>query len=261
MISPFGTPCWLVIPNPDREGFGAYHYLAEEEARRECRKLDMEDPDVVTYTVSRAETVCLSVLCSGCGDEPEDPDGKWGTIHFPDLATFVDNARKSYDWIFRAGRAWCSEECAPEAETLTPADALLIARMGHHHQVDKAGHPYMDHVTAVARRVERYGPDAVIVAYLHDLVEDTHITINMLRGAGFSETVIDAVKSVTRRSDESYEDLIHRAARNPLGRLIKLADNADNSDPERLKLLDPGMSRYLAEKYQKARDVLTRRIP
>jgi hypothetical protein len=261
MIVPFGTPCWLVTPTPDREGFGPYHYLTEEAALAERAKLNTEDPEVVTYTVSRAESICLAVTCSECGDEPVDPDGRWGTVHFSSLDEFVDNARKSYDWIFRAGQAWCSEDCAPAAETRTPADALMIAGMGHHNQFDKAGRPYMDHVTAVAHRVERYGPDAVIIAYLHDVVEDTAITINMLRGAGFSETIISAVTSVTRRGDESYEDLINRAAKNPLGRLVKLADNADNSDPERLKLLDPGVSSYLTEKYQKARNVLTRRIP
>ncbi|RKR92669.1 HD domain-containing protein [Micromonospora pisi] len=138
----------------------------------------------------------------------------------------------------------------------TVADADRLAEAAHRGQVDKAGNPYIDHPRAVAKELYVHGDNAVMAGLLHDVVEDTNITLDDLRVAGYPEEVVAAVDSVTRRPDEPYMDLIRRAAANPLGRLIKLADNRHNSDPERLALLDPEQAAWFRQKYAKARLVL-----
>jgi hypothetical protein len=58
-----------------------------------------------------------------------------------------------------------------------------------------------------------------IVAVLHDLVEDCPgWTFDRLHGEGFSEEVISALCSVTKRDGENYEDFVRRAGENPIGR-------------------------------------------
>ena len=73
-----------------------------------------------------------------------------------------------------------------------------------------------------------------IVAVLHDVVEDSEWTLEGLRAEGFSETVLAAVDSVTRRRGEAYEDFVRRAGENPIGRRVKLADLEDNCDLGRI---------------------------
>lgn len=140
--------------------------------------------------------------------------------------------------------------------TRTVQDARELAYAAHRGQVDKAGAPYFEHVAEVARRLEAHGDEAMMAGYLHDIVEDTDITLGRLRTMGFPEAVVRAVDAVTRRDGEPYMDLIARAAADPLGRLVKLADNATNSDPERLALLDPATAERLWVKYARARQVL-----
>lgn len=144
----------------------------------------------------------------------------------------------------------------PDAPTLADADRL--AEQAHHGQVDKAGRPYIDHPRAVAALllVQGHGTDAAMAGLLHDVVEDTAITLDDLRAAGYPELVVAAVDSVTRRPGESYMALIRRAAADPLGRLVKLADNETNADPERLALLDDATAERLRAKYARARAVL-----
>jgi (p)ppGpp synthase/HD superfamily hydrolase len=138
----------------------------------------------------------------------------------------------------------------------TPADALALATAAHAGQVDKAGRPYLEHVVAVADRLTGHGDHAVMAGLLHDVVEDTAVTLDELRTLGYPEDVVSAVDAVSRRSDETYNDLVRRAAADPLGRLVKIADNAHNSDPARLAELDPATAERLRRKYAKARQIL-----
>lgn len=140
--------------------------------------------------------------------------------------------------------------------TRTVNDARELAYAAHEDQVDKAGVPYFEHVAEVARRLEVHGDEAVMAGYLHDVVEDTKLTLDDLRRFGFPEAVVRAVDAVTRRDGEPYMDLIARAAADPLGRLVKLADNATNSDEARLALLDDATAERLRRKYARAREVL-----
>lgn len=139
---------------------------------------------------------------------------------------------------------------------MTPEQADRLAQAAHHGQVDKAGNPYIEHVRAVAAQLVDHGPNAVMAGLLHDVVEDTHITLDDLRELGYPDEVVNAVDSVSRREGETYMDMVRRAAADPLGRLVKLADNANNSDPARLALLDPEQADWFRQKYAKARAVL-----
>ncbi|MFI5938021.1 HD domain-containing protein [Actinoplanes sp. NPDC051494] len=142
--------------------------------------------------------------------------------------------------------------------TPTVAGTDALANLAHHGQVDKAGHPYIDHPRTVARilRDQGYSDNVIMAGLLHDVVEDSTLTLNDLRELGYPESTVRAVDSVTRRAGEDYMDLVRRAAADPVGRLVKLADNETNSDPARLALLTPDEQARLTQKYAKARAVL-----
>ncbi|MCR5794124.1 MAG: GTP pyrophosphokinase, partial [Solobacterium sp.] len=81
--------------------------------------------------------------------------------------------------------------------------------------------------------------------------EDTQLTLDMLRAQGFSETVVEAVDSVTRRKGESYMEFVKRAAQNPIGRAVKIADLKHNMDISRIS--NPTEKDYARlEKYKMA---------
>jgi (p)ppGpp synthase/HD superfamily hydrolase len=114
----------------------------------------------------------------------------------------------------------------------TLEQAIAIAAKAHEGQVDKAGAPYVLHPLRIMLRVST--TEERIVAVLHDVVEDCGVSLEDLRLEGFPEVVIEAIDSVTRRSEEPYETFVRRAASNPIGRLVKLADLEDNSDLSRI---------------------------
>ena len=94
-------------------------------------------------------------------------------------------------------------------------------------------------------------PKAKIVALLHDTIEDTDVTAPYLLEQGFPREIVDAVLSVTRREDESYDDYVRRASANSIGREVKRADLEDNMDLRRLnELTDSDVARL--RKYLRA---------
>jgi len=132
------------------------------------------------------------------------------------------------------------------------AAAARLACRAHRDQVDKAGAPYVDHPRRVAAAVAG-GWAAETVAWLHDVVEDTGVTLADLRDQGFAEEVCRAVDAITRRRAEPPDDYYARVAADPLALQVKRADLADNSDPVRLARLPPDLRARLEEKYAHAR--------
>ena len=133
--------------------------------------------------------------------------------------------------------------------------AIEIAAAIHAGQMDKGGAPYILHPLRVMLRV---APGAQqIVAVLHDVVEDSDgkITFDDLAREGFSREVIDGVRAVTKIDGESYEAFIARAALDPVGKAVKLADLAENSD---LSRIDRPTQKDLerVEKYRRAMEYL-----
>lgn len=128
--------------------------------------------------------------------------------------------------------------------------AIEIATKAHEKAVDKYGAPYIKHVT----RVMNMGAtvDEKIVGVLHDVIEDTHWTFVDLEKEGFSKEVIDALKCVTKTSeDEDYAEFITRVKINPLAVKVKLNDLRDNLDIKRMpEILESDLKRL--NKYLKA---------
>ena len=110
--------------------------------------------------------------------------------------------------------------------------AIELAVQYHKGQLDKVGQPYILHPLRVMQRCQ--GVTAQMVAVMHDLLEDTPVTSEMLLGEGFSPEVVDGLLGVTRQKGESYRDFVLRSGRNPLSRQVKLADLEDNLDIRRL---------------------------
>jgi hypothetical protein len=128
--------------------------------------------------------------------------------------------------------------------------AIAIAAEAHAGQVDKAGAVYVLHplrmMLGLASNDER------IVAVLHDVCEDCPgWTFDRLRQEGFAEHIIAALDSVTKRDGEDYEAFVLRAASNPIGRRVKLADLRDNSDLARIAMPTPHDLERV-EKYRRA---------
>lgn len=127
--------------------------------------------------------------------------------------------------------------------------AIALAVRAHAGQRDKYGAPYVLHPLRVMLRCE--GELARIVAVLHDVVEDTPITLDELRAQGFPETVIEALDLLTRRAGDSYEAFIERIAPHPLARRVKLADLEDNMDVRRITVWQEDTATRL-ERYRRA---------
>ncbi len=128
--------------------------------------------------------------------------------------------------------------------------AIEIATEAHRGQVDKAGNDYIQHPLRVMEAGKT--TDEKIVGVLHDVVEDTNWTFGDIAAEGFSSEVIEALKCVTKLSeDEPYNEFIERVKVNPLAVAVKLNDLTDNMDIRRLnELTDKDFKRL--QKYHKA---------
>jgi (p)ppGpp synthase/HD superfamily hydrolase len=105
--------------------------------------------------------------------------------------------------------------------------ALQIAARAHEGQLDKHGQPYILHPLRVMAAVE--GDEARIVAILHDVIEDTSVTAEVLRREDFRPVVLEALDCLTQRKDEPYADYVIRCKGHEIARRVKLADLEDNS--------------------------------
>ena len=111
-------------------------------------------------------------------------------------------------------------------------NAVNLMLKQHAGQKDKAGKDYYFHPMRVSANCTSL--KAKMAALLHDTVEDTGMTFDELKNEGFSEDVINGIKSVTRQNGESYADFIARAAKDEIGRKVKIHDLEDNMDIRRL---------------------------
>ncbi|MBP2334238.1 HD domain-containing protein [Saccharothrix coeruleofusca] len=136
----------------------------------------------------------------------------------------------------------------------TVADAVRIARAAHEGQVDKSGRPYIGHPLRVMERVT--GDHARMAAVLHDVVEDTGVSAADLLAAGCPRPVVDTVVALTHLPGESQEDYLSRVAADPVAVVVKRADIADNTSPERMARLDAATRTRLRDKYARALQLL-----
>jgi (p)ppGpp synthase/HD superfamily hydrolase len=127
--------------------------------------------------------------------------------------------------------------------------AISIATQAHLGQRDKMGAPYITHPLRVMARVDTEAEK--IVAILHDVVEDTPVTMENLKSEGFPDELLQALDCVTNRPDEPYEDFVQRSASNPIALRVKIADLEDNMDVRRLETITAKDAERL-NKYLKA---------
>ena len=110
--------------------------------------------------------------------------------------------------------------------------AVEIAAKEHAGVVDKGGSPYLFHPLRLMFAVNT--PFEKMAAVLHDVVEDTPVTLDDLTKEGFPSDVIIAIDALTKRRGESRIDAAKRAAANSIARVVKLADVTDNMDLKRI---------------------------
>jgi (p)ppGpp synthase/HD superfamily hydrolase len=119
----------------------------------------------------------------------------------------------------------------------TLEQAIAIAAQAHEGQFDKSGEPYILHPLRMMLRASTL--EAKIAAVLHDVVEDTYVTIDALQAKGFSAAVRNAIEAVTKREGEPYLDFVARASRDPIAREVKRLDLEDNMSLLRLAAVSP----------------------
>ncbi len=110
--------------------------------------------------------------------------------------------------------------------------AMETARKAHEGAVDKSGEPYFTHPARVAERMR--SPEEQVVALLHDVVEDTDVTLETLE-AEFGPETAAAVDAISHRKKESWADYLIRVKANTVARAVKISDLIDNSNLTRLK--------------------------
>ena len=114
--------------------------------------------------------------------------------------------------------------------------ALKLCFEAHKDQTDKSGLPYVFHPFHLAEQMET--EETVIVALLHDVVEDTDYTLADLTQMGFSKAVTDAVALMTHAEGVDYMDYVRAIKENPIAKAVKLADLQHNSDLSRQDHID-----------------------
>lgn len=131
--------------------------------------------------------------------------------------------------------------------------AMILAATAHMGQLDKGGNPYILHPVRVMLRCNTL--EEKIVAMLHDTLEDSDLNADDLVKEGFSKEIVDAVVTLTRKTEENYMEHIQKVSKNPLATAVKLSDLADNMDLNRLPGLTPKDFQRL-ERYLRAKLIL-----
>lgn len=110
--------------------------------------------------------------------------------------------------------------------------AIALATKAHEGQIDKAGKPYLDHPLFVMENVNSL--EEKIVAVLHDAVEDSELTFEQLKSAGFPEVIVKAIEAITKIEGEAYATYLERVIANPIALRVKIADVTHNLDLRRI---------------------------
>ena len=130
--------------------------------------------------------------------------------------------------------------------------AIKVAYEAHKDQYDKAGVPYINHPLHLAESMD--DEYTTIAALLHDVVEDTDITLDDLTKE-FPKEVIDALKLLTHHKGVPYMDYVAKIKTNDIAKAVKIADLKHNSDLTRLdNITDKDLERI--KKYQEALELL-----
>lgn len=135
--------------------------------------------------------------------------------------------------------------------------AAALSRFAHKGQVDKGGKDYYKHPLAVANSFDWENPDeedCVIVALLHDTLEDTNVSEEVIRNL-FGEKILSALLCMTHKAGVPYEEYVMNLKSNPIARKVKISDLRHNMDLSRLPIVTEKDIKRL-EKYKKALKIL-----
>ena len=158
-----------------------------------------------------------------------DEYGQFEVIPEPDVFALLDDQRNQYRRLLDL--------------------AIKVATEAHQGQIDKGGKPYIYHLQAVAASVSN--TEHIIVAYLHDVCEDTPITLDDLRDMGFTYRIVNSIRLLTKTDVLTYEEYLRRLRMDSAARAVKIADMKHNMDLTRIP--NPGKKDYdRVEKYKKA---------
>ena len=131
--------------------------------------------------------------------------------------------------------------------------AMDICFEAHKDQKDKSGQPYVFHPFHLAERMT--DEETTIVALLHDVVEDTSVTLDDLAAEGFSDSVLEAIALMTHAPGVNYMDYVAEMKKNPIAKAVKIADLTHNSTLSRLNEITP-KDLERVETYRKAKAFL-----
>lgn len=110
--------------------------------------------------------------------------------------------------------------------------AIRVAAEAHKGQVDKGGTPYIEHPRAVAGTLTN--TEYKIVAYLHDICEDTPVTPYDLMNMGFTYRIVNSVRLLTKTDRLTYPQYLRRIRMDSAARAVKIADLKHNMDLSRI---------------------------
>lgn len=132
--------------------------------------------------------------------------------------------------------------------------AALLSYKAHEGQYDKGGYPYFMHPLHLAEQMDT--EDEIITALLHDVIEDTDITLEELIKEGFSSEVISALRLLTRSEGEDYMEYVKKIKKaGGIALKIKLADLEHNMTFSRVGKAGERDKKRM-EKYAKAIEIL-----
>lgn len=131
------------------------------------------------------------------------------------------------------------------------AKAISVAAQAHEEQFDRSGQPYILHALKVMQTVKSKDSEVLQAAVLHDVLEDTDVSMEDLQEMGFSKRMLLILDTITHKEEDSYDTYILQIGQLREAALIKMADLKHNSDITRLKgVKDKDLARIA--KYHKA---------
>ena len=133
--------------------------------------------------------------------------------------------------------------------------AINLVFEHHANQFDKGGYPYILHPIHLAENMDT--EDTTIVALMHDLVEDTTVTIEDIIDMDFNNNVVEAIRLLTKTKDKPYQEYIEDIKKNEIAKIVKIADLKHNMDTTRLDSIDPETIKRI-EKYKHSLEILNR---
>jgi (p)ppGpp synthase/HD superfamily hydrolase len=130
-------------------------------------------------------------------------------------------------------------------------DAIVLAVDAHRGQMypSPEGEPYICHPLRVM--LAQTGERERLAAVLHDVIEDSPLTLDDLRRRGYPPEVVKAIDCLTHRPGETYAAYIERVTTDEVACRVKLADLADNLANNR-RLPDTPETRARIRRYLQA---------